>query len=161
MIPKTVIACCHTLSEKGMTISFAEGVTAGKLTYDFSSVPNCGSIKLGSIVCYDRSVKEKLMGISPDVIDKYSAVSPEVTQLLVQGLKELIPADVMIAVTGLAVPTEDESPEKPLGTIFVSGSIMGNSWETTFLFEGSQDDIINQTIDAIAVILLDELTKSH
>ncbi|WP_069657847.1 CinA family protein [Arcticibacter eurypsychrophilus] len=161
MIPKTVIACCHTLLEKGMTISFAESVTAGKLIHDFSSVPNCGSITLGSVVCYDRSVKENLLGISPDIIDKYTAESPEVTQLLVKGLKSLIPADVMIAVTGLAHPVEDESPDKPVGTIFVSGCIKGKTWETKFLFEGSPEDIITQTIDAIAVILLDELTKSH
>lgn len=161
MVPKTVIACCHTLLEKGMTISFAESVTTGKLIYDFSSVPNCGSIILGSIVCYDRSVKESLLGISPDIIDKYTAESPEVTQLLVEGLKKLIPADVMIGVTGLASPPENESPEKPVGTIFVSGCIKGKLWETKLLFEGSPDEIITQTVDAIAVILLDELTKSH
>lgn len=161
MVPRSVIACCHTLLEKKLTISFAESVTTGKLIYDFSSVPDCGTILKGSIVCYDASVKENLFGISEEIIKKYTPESQEVTLLLAEGLKKLIPADVIVAVTGLASPGGSESEEKPVGTIFVNGYIKDKAWMTKLHFEGSPDEIIGQTSDAIASILLDELTNLH
>lgn len=159
MAPKTVIACCHTLLEKNLTISFAESVTTGKLIYDFSSVPDCGTVIQGSVVCYDASVKKNLFGISEEIIEKYTPESQEVTQLLADGLKKLIPADVIVAVTGLASPGGSESPEKPVGTIFVNGYIKDKAWMTKLYFEGNPDEIISQTSETIATILLDELTK--
>lgn len=161
MVSRTVIACCHTLLEREMNIAFAESVTTGKLVYDYSSVPNCGTIVKGSVVCYDRSTKEELFGISAEIIDKYSAESQEVTQLLADGLRKLMPADVIVAVTGLASPGGSETPEKPVGTIFVNGYIKDKPWMTKLYFEGSPDEIIGQTSEAISVILLNELTQHH
>lgn len=161
MVSRSVIACCHTLLEKNLTISFAESVTTGKLIYDFSSVPDCGKILKGSIVCYDASVKQDLFKISEEIIEKYTPESQEVTRLLADGLKILMPADIIVAVTGLASPGGSESPEKPVGTIFVNGYIKQKAWMTRLYFEGSPDEIIAQTSDAIASILLDELTKLH
>jgi len=161
MVPRSVIACCHTLLEKNLTISFAESVTTGKLIYDFSSVPDCGKILKGSIVCYDVSVKQNLFDINEEIIEKYTAESQEVTQLLAEGLRRLMPADLIVAVTGLASSGGSESSEKPVGTIFVNGYIKEKAWMTKLYFEGSPDEIISQTSDAIASILLDELTKLH
>jgi nicotinamide-nucleotide amidase len=158
MPAKSVIACCHTILSKDLTIAFAESASTGRLIYDFTSVPDCGQIVKGSIVCYDRSVKESLLKVPSQVIDKYSAESPEVTQFLAEGLKQLIPADIIIAVTGLASPGGSETEEKPVGTMFVHGIIQERSWKSTLLFEGSPDEIIAQTIEAIAAMLLDEIT---
>lgn len=160
MTSKPVIACCHILLEKKLTIAFAESVTTGKLVYDFTSVPDCGDIVKGSIVCYDQSVKESLMGISSEIIDKYTAESAEVTKLLALSVKKHIPADVIIASTGLASPGGSETPEKPVGTIFLHGIIKEQQWQARLQFEGSPDEIIKQTIDAAASILLDKLTSA-
>ncbi|HEX8376511.1 MAG TPA: CinA family protein [Pedobacter sp.] len=158
MPAKSVIACCHTILSKDLTIAFVESASTGRLIYDFTSVPNCGEIVKGSIVCYDRSVKENLLKVPSQIIDQYSAESPEVTQLLAEGLLELIPADIVVAVTGLASPGGSETAEKPVGTMFVHSIIKGKAWKTSLLFEGSPDEIIAQTIEAIAAMLLDQLT---
>jgi len=144
--------------QKKMTIAFAESVTTGKLIYAFTSVPDCGDIIKGSIVCYDRSVKESLMKIQPETIDKFTAESPEVTQLLAISLKQLIPADIIVAVTGLASPGGSETKEKPVGTVFLHGIINESHWQSRLQLSGSPDEIINQTVDAAASILLDKLT---
>ena len=158
MPAKSVIACCHTILSKDLTIAFVESASTGRLIYDFTSVPNCGEIVKGSIVCYDRSVKENLLKVPSQIIDQYTAESPEVTQLLAEGLLELIPADIVVAVTGLASPGGSETAEKPVGTMFVHSIIKGKAWKTSLLFEGSPDEIIAQTIEAIATMLLDQLT---
>jgi len=157
MPSKSIIAACHSLLAQNLTIAFAESVSTGRLVYDFTSVPECGQIVKGSIVCYDRSVKENLMGIPAEVIDKYSAESAEVTQLLAEAVKKLIPADVIVAVTGLASPGGSEDSEKPVGTVFIHGFFKDKPWNTKVLFEGSPDDIIAQANDAVGTILLEEL----
>lgn len=153
----SVIACCIKILKKDLKISFAESASTGRLIYDFTSVPNCGNIIKGSIVCYDRSVKEELFKIPSEVIDKYSAESAEVTQLLAENLRGLLPADIVVAVTGLASPGGSETPEKPVGTMFVHGFIKEKAWNRKFFFEGSPDEIVAQTINATALTLLDEL----
>lgn len=156
----SVIACCLKILEKNFTISFAESASTGRLIYDFTSVPNCGNIVKGSIVCYDRSVKEDLFEIPPQIIDQYSAESPEVTQLLADNLRNLIPADVVVAVTGLASPGGSESEEKPVGTMFAHGYVNSRPWSQRYFFEGNPDEIVAQTINAIALTLLAELAKT-
>lgn len=158
MPARSVIACCHTILSQDLTIAFAESATTGRLVYDFTSVPDCGKIVKGSIVCYDRSVKEGLLKVPSQVIDKYSAESPEVTQLLAEGLKQLIPADIVVAVTGLASAGGSETEDKPVGTMFIHTIIKDRAWKTTLFFEGSPDEIVAQTIDGIAALLLEELT---
>lgn len=143
-----------------MTISFAESASTGRLIYDFTSVPKCGNIIKGSIVCYDRSVKEDLFKIPAEVIDEFSAESPEVTRLLADGLRQLIPADIIVAVTGLASPGGSETEEKPVGTMFVAGYIKEHSWERRFFFDGSPDEIIAHTIHAVALTVAEELNQA-
>ena len=155
----SVISCCLKILEKNLTISFAESASTGRLIYDFTSVPKCGTIVKGSIVCYDRSVKEELFKIPAEVIDKCSAESAEVTQLLAEQLRSLLPADIVVAVTGLASPGGSESADKPVGTMFVHGFVKENNWKRRFFFEGDPDEIIAQTINAAALTLLDELKK--
>ncbi|WP_207422457.1 CinA family protein [Desertivirga brevis] len=157
MPSKSVIAVCHALLAQELTIAFAESASTGRLIYDFTSVPECGQVVKGSIVCYDRSVKEHLLNIPPEVIDRYTAESPEVTQLLAESVKRLIPADVIVAVTGLASEGGSESPEKPVGTMFVHGYVKDKAWKTRLHFEGTPDEIVAQTIDAVGTILLEEL----
>jgi nicotinamide-nucleotide amidase len=158
MPAKSVIACCHTLLAKDLTIAFGESATTGRLIYDFTSVPECGQVVKGSIVCYDRSVKESLLGVPSEVIDKYTAESAEVTQSLAEGVKRLIDADIIVAVTGLASPGGSETEEKPVGTMFIHGIVNGQSWKTTMQFDGTPDEVVAKTIEAVAALLLEQLT---
>ena len=159
MAIKSVIECCKLLVEKNFTIAFAESATTGRLVYEFTSVPDCGNINMGSIVCYDRRVKENLMKVPASLIDRYTAESPEVTKQLAIAVNELMPADVIVAVTGLASNGGSESKKKPVGTMFIHGIVRGEHWNERMQFDGSPDQIIVQTIDAIAVSLISKLNN--
>jgi nicotinamide-nucleotide amidase len=147
----------HRLRDEKLTISFAESATTGHFIDEFTRVPGCGESVKGSIVCYDESVKKNLMKVPQEAIDQYTAESAEVTQLLADRLKELIPADVVVAATGLAAPGGSETPEKPVGTMFVHGYIGEETFEKRLLFSGEPDDIISQTIEETAKFLLKKL----
>mgnify|MGYP003575412939 CR=1 FL=1 len=158
MPSNSVIKCCQTLAAKKLTISFAESASTGRLIYEFTSVPHCGSINTGSIVCYDRSVKENLLQIPSEVIDRHSAESEEVTKLMALSLQKLIPADISVAVTGLASEGGSETPEKPVGTMFIHAIIMGEHLAIRRKFDGNPDEIIKQCIDEIAEIVLEKIS---
>ena len=74
-------------------------------------------------------------------------------------LKKLIPADIVVAVTGLASPGGSETEVKPVGTMFIHILFKDRSLKTTLFFEGSPDEIIAQSIEAIGALLLEELTN--
>ncbi len=154
-----VIELAHYMKERNLTVSFAESATTGRFIDEFTRVPECGDGVLGSIVCYDKSVKTNLLKVPREAIEQYTAESPEVTQLLAERLKELIPADIMIAVTGLASPGGSETPEKPVGTMFVHGFILDKAFSKRWVFDGEPDDIISQTINATANFILKKLKE--
>jgi nicotinamide-nucleotide amidase len=157
MPSQAITELLHHLRDEKLMISFAESATTGRFIDEFTRVPGCGTAVKGSIVCYDESVKKNLLKVPQKAIDQYTAESAEVTQLLADRLKELIPADVVVAATGLAAPGGSETPEKPVGTMFVHGYIGEEIFLKRFLFEGEPDDIITRTIEETAKFLLEQL----
>jgi nicotinamide-nucleotide amidase len=161
MPSEIVINCSHALKDNGLSIAFAESVTSGKLISEFALIPNCGTVLKGSIVCYDVSVKTSVLGVSAKIIDEYTPESAEVTEQLAIGLKKLIPADVIVAVTGLAAPGGSETEEKPVGTMFVHGFFKDQPWKLELLFEDEPEQVILRTIDAIADYILHQLPAAE
>ncbi|WP_345951182.1 nicotinamide-nucleotide amidohydrolase family protein [Mucilaginibacter sp. PAMB04274] len=155
-----VIDCSHTLKDRKLTIAFAESVTAGKVISEFALIPNCGSVLNGSIVCYDVSVKKSLLGVTDEMIEKFTPESAEVTEQLAIGLRKLIPSDVIVAVTGLAAPGGSETEEKPVGTMFVHGFFKDKPWKLRLYIDDEPEQVILKAIDEIANYLLKELAVS-
>ncbi|WP_342645142.1 nicotinamide-nucleotide amidohydrolase family protein [Mucilaginibacter sp. CSA2-8R] len=152
-----VISCSHALKDHNLTIAFAESVTAGKVISEFALIPNCGCVLKGSIVCYDVSVKQNLLGVSPEMIEQYTPESAEVTEQLAVSLRKLISADVIVAVTGLAAPGGSETDEKPVGTMFIHGFFKDKPWHFRLFVDDEPEQVILKTIDAIASYLLKQL----
>ncbi len=152
-----VISCSHALKDHDLTIAFAESVTAGKVISEFALIPNCGCVLKGSIVCYDVSVKQTLLDVPAKMIEQFTPESAEVTEQLAIGLRNLVPADVIVAVTGLAAPGGSETEEKPVGTMFVHGFFKDKPWKLRLYFDSEPEQVILKTIDAIAGFLLKEV----
>lgn len=94
-------SCCKLLAqEKKIKIALFESASAGYLAYRFSLSPYSGDILIGSLVSYDLRVKENTLHISPELIEKYTPESMQVTVEMIKG-KELLHADLYIACTGL------------------------------------------------------------
>ena len=108
------------LLKNELTIAFAESVTCGMAAHQLSTVIGTSTVFMGSIVCYQESVKKDLFGIPAGIIKKYTAESQQVTDLLAKKLGKLINADIHAAITGLAAPGGSETKIKPVGTIFFS-----------------------------------------
>jgi len=101
------------------TISTAESCTGGTIASLITSVPGSSAYYEGSIVSYSYDIKESLLNVKKETLDKYGAVSEETVKEMLSGLLEKMKTDYGIAVSGIMGP-EGGTPGKPVGTVFVA-----------------------------------------
>ena len=159
MPSKIVIACSKLLLDKELTMAFAESATAGRLSAEFSLIPDCGKTLRGGIVCYDACVKQDILGVPKELVEQFTPESAEVTKALAERLQLFMEADIHVAVTGLTMPGGSETEEKPVGTMFIHIIIKDRQVAVREIFSGSAEEIVLQTIDRVAMLLIDELNK--
>jgi nicotinamide-nucleotide amidase len=117
-IPNLESRVYQLLSEKRMTFSCAESCTGGDIAKRFTDIPGASQFFVGGVVTYTDEMKEKLLGIPPDLLKEKSAVSREVAFQMAKRIKEITSSDIGVSVTGLAGPTDDGIHE--IGTVFTA-----------------------------------------
>jgi nicotinamide-nucleotide amidase len=103
---------------RGLTVAAAESCTGGLVAARLTDVAGASDVFRGSVVAYANDVKERELGVPPELLEQFGAVSAEVAQEMAAGVRERLVADVGVAVTGVAGPgggTED----KPVGLVFL------------------------------------------
>lgn len=158
MAESKIIACARLMAAQNLTIAFAESATAGWLCSEFALTPDSGKVLMGGITCYDASLKVDLLKVPQELIEKYTPESMEVTSEMAYRLARVIKSDIQVTVTGLTTPGGSETPEKPVGTMFVFALIKGKPASFRKVFQGSCEEIIHQTVEATAELLITELT---
>lgn len=146
------------MARQGLSIAFAESATAGWLCSEFALTEESGQVLKGGIACYDAGLKVKLLGVPQQLIEQYTPESMEVTREMAYRLKEVIPSDIQVTVTGLTTPGGSETPEKPVGTMFIFALIRGREASLRQVFSGSCEEVIQQTVAAAAALLLSHLS---
>lgn len=150
MASQKVLECSKALASKNWKITFVESATAGKMSYEFSTAPESGKILIGGLVCYDACMKEEMLAIPHGLIETFTPESAEVTQAMAKSFSKYTKADICVAITGLTTPGGSETPEKPVGTIFVHIIFPNNHISRRYQFDGSPSQIVDQAIDAVA-----------
>ncbi|WDF54161.1 CinA family protein [Mucilaginibacter sp. KACC 22063] len=153
MAEKYINDCAKLLAERKLTIAFAESATAGWLCSEFALAEDSGKVLKGGLVCYDASLKEKILGIPHELIEQYTPESKEVTEELAKRLGNLIEADIHVGVTGLTSAGGSETEEKPVGTIFLAVLVKGKMTSERYIFDGECEDIIHKAIQAAAALI--------
>ena len=110
----------NLLIKAGKTLSAAESCTGGEIAHLITSVAGSSAYFLGSVTSYAVSVKEKVLGVSPDIISTYGVVSSQVAAAMAEGVRALTGSDYAVATTGLAGPGGDEF--NPVGTVWIGVS---------------------------------------
>ncbi len=116
--PLEVIAG-RLLQERGATIATAESCTGGKLAALLNRHAGSSAFYWGSVVSYDNSVKEHLLGVPEEMIKTHGVVSEEVVCVMAESVRKLIGTDYAIATSGIAGPSGGTA-EKPVGTVWIA-----------------------------------------
>ncbi|WP_321437048.1 CinA family nicotinamide mononucleotide deamidase-related protein [uncultured Bacteroides sp.] len=109
------------LKEQKLTLSTAESCTGGNIAARITSVPGCSAYFKGSVVAYSNEVKNELLQVSEDALNRYGAVSEEVVKEMVKGAMNSLKTDCAVAVSGIAGP-DGGTAEKPVGTVWIAAA---------------------------------------
>lgn len=141
------------LEAKSLTISFAESITGGNLSGNLVLNPGVSNVFKASIVCYSNDSKRDLLKVKDKTLKKYGAVSEDVAEEMVKGLKKLFNTNVCVSVTGIAGPY-GETTNKPIGLVYFGFIVNDKIIIKKEIFSGDRERIINKTINYVFVELL-------
>ncbi|WP_047790631.1 competence/damage-inducible protein A [Tenacibaculum mesophilum] len=133
------------LKKHGKTVATAESLTGGKIASTIVSVPGASSYFMGGFVTYTAALKEQLLNVSKEVIDKYTVVSKEVALAMAKGCLEKLQTDYAIAVTGNAGPTTDHN-DKSVGLVYIGIATKSGIDVYEFNFGEPREKVINRTV---------------
>jgi nicotinamide-nucleotide amidase len=107
------------LFARNATLATAESCTGGYIAHLITGVPGSSRYFKGSVVAYSNELKEDLLGVLPESIQKHGAVSETVVSEMAIGIQTRLNADYVIAVSGIAGP-DGGTKEKPVGTTWIA-----------------------------------------
>lgn len=128
-------------------LAAAESCTGGLLSSTLTDVSGSSEWYAGSVVAYSYEVKSKLLGVSPDVLEKHGAVSEPVVLAMAEGVLKTVGADVSVAISGIAGPSGG-TPEKPVGSVWMAWAWPGGSRAKSYTFQGDRTTIKEQSVMA-------------
>ena len=102
---------------KNLSISIAESCTGGMIASKLISIPGASKVINCGLITYSNLSKELYLSIPKKKILKYGAVSQQVAELMIMGLKNNLKSDFYISTTGIAGP-DGGSKKKPVGTVY-------------------------------------------
>ncbi len=140
------------------TLSCAESCTGGLLGKILTDIPGSSEYFLGSIVAYSNELKKILLGVNPDTLEKYGAVSEECAKEMVLGLFNKIKTDYSISITGIAGPGGG-TIEKPVGTVYIGIKSPFEVKIHKIYYPGTRDRIREYTVYTALYFLYKELKK--
>jgi len=144
--------CGSLLRDQNLTLATAESCTGGYIAHLITSIAGSSDYFKGSVVSYANEVKEKVLGVSSELLNVQGAVSEAVVVEMAQGAKKLLNVDCVLAVSGIAGPGGG-SPEKPVGTIWICLITPRETKTRKFLFGDQRDRNIRRTALAALAML--------
>ncbi|MGD9965421.1 MAG: CinA family protein [Hyphomonadaceae bacterium] len=139
----------------GLKIATAESCTGGLIAASLAAVPGASAALERGFVTYSNAAKIEMLGVSPELLQQYGAVSKPVALAMVAGALAHSPADIAVAVTGVAGP-DGGTPEKPVGLVHIAAARRGGN---TLHEERRFGDIGRQEVQAETVAVALDLVK--
>lgn len=120
------------LTTREKTLGLAESCTGGYIAHHITQIMGSASYFQGSVVCYQESVKEEILGVREKTIEKYGVVSEEVAREMAHGARKALKADYGFGVTGLL--SGGGTDRVPVGTVCMAMENKERSYSKTFHF---------------------------
>jgi len=146
-------AVVESAKERDTTITLAESCTGGAVSTMLTSVAGSSAIFLGGVVSYSYDLKERLLGVSRETLEREGAVSPACAREMVTGCAERLGGTLQLAITGIAGPGGG-TMEKPVGLVYMA---MQRDCETTlfeFQFPGDRQGVRYRSVESALLLLL-------
>ena len=145
--------CLAELQTRGQTLATAESLTCGLIAATLAGVPGASAVLRGGLAAYATDVKTSVLGVDPDLVDRYGVISPQCVEAMAARASILLGSDWAVASTGVAGPDSQEG--HAVGTVFVAVAGPRVARSATLALSGERNVIRAATVDA-ALALLEE-----
>lgn len=140
------------LLEKGQTLAVAESCTGGYISHLITSVSGSSRWYKGGVTAYSNEIKQNLLGVSAESLEKNGAVSEQVIREMAEGARNRLNADFAVATSGIAGPTGG-TDEKPVGSVWIAVATPGKTVAEKFVFGDNRDrNIIRSSQTALQLL---------
>ncbi len=141
------------LKAQGMQLTTAESCTGGWLSKVITDVPGSSQWFDRGFVTYTNMSKREMLGVSPEILVRYGAVSEETVREMVKGALKRSHAKVSVGISGIAGPG-GATIYKPVGTVCLAWNVGGVIKSITQHFEGDREQVRAQAVrDALQGLL--------
>jgi nicotinamide-nucleotide amidase len=143
-----------------LTVATGESCTGGLIAGILTEVPGSSDVVDRGFVTYSNTAKSEMLGVPAELIDRHGAVSEPVARAMAEGVLRHSPADLAVAVTGIAGPGGGTA-DKPVGLVHLAAIRRGGTivQERRIFDDNGRSAIRLDTVAAAFVLLLD-LAKS-
>ena len=148
----------EALKHRHLTVATAESCTGGKIAQLLNRHPGSSAFYYGSVVAYDNSVKQHVLGVSLQDLDSFGAVSEPVVRQMADGVRRLLHTDYAIATSGIAGP-DGGTPDKPVGTVWIAISTPEETYAQCFQLGKLREQITDRATLKALIWLLKILNK--
>ena len=126
----------------------AESCTGGWIAKVVTDIAGSSAWFDCGMAAYSYEAKQALLGVRPQTLEAYGAVSRETVVEMVSGALVHSGASVAVAVTGIAGPGGG-SADKPVGTVWIGWKRRGGyARAEMFQFAGDREAVRRQTVEA-------------
>jgi nicotinamide-nucleotide amidase len=129
------------LLARQQTLALAESCTGGYISHRITRIAGSSAYYYGGAVTYSNEAKVLFLGVRQETLAQHGAVSRETALEMSRGIRERTGASLGLGVTGIAGPSGG-SPEKPVGTVWISLAGEHVHEARQFLFHGDRERII-------------------
>ena len=147
------------LAQFGKTIATAESCTGGKIAQMITSVAGASNYFKGSIICYNKEIKSKILGLNIELLETKDVVSPEVAESMVLKIRKLFQTDYAIATTGNAGPTQEEG-KAGVGIVYIAIASPNGVDVQEFNFRQPREKVIERASNKALEMLHKEILKN-
>lgn len=141
----------RTLRARKLTLSIAESCTGGYLSHLITSVPGSSEYFLGTMIPYAYEIKMRQLGVKPETLEKYGAVSEPTIVEMANIVRAKFSTDIGVATSGIAGPG-GATPDKPVGTVWIAYSDKHQT--VTKKLQLTKDRMLNIKLASAAVLNL-------
>lgn len=136
------------LKRRGWTLALAESCTGGGTAQAVTAIPGSSAWFERGFVTYSNAAKTEMLGVAPETLQRFSAVSEQTARAMALGALAHSHAQVAAAITGIAGP-DGGTPEKPVGTVcFAWACTGGGVHAATRHFSGDREAVRRQSVEA-------------
>lgn len=133
------------LTDLGLRLTTAESCTGGKLSVALCAEENTAEFYDVGLVVFSDGAKERILGVRPETLERYTAVSEQTVTEMAARILEIAQADVSIAISGYAGP-EGGDDGTAAGTVCFAWNHRGHTETRTVLFSGDCQDVVEKAV---------------